>query len=80
MVCYFIVYVLQYVERKGVALKREHFSFSPRAIVGEFLYPVPPDGRLIKLAEDDVYNRIEELRAQNPGGLYRAEKMRERRR
>ncbi|XP_045457539.1 bromodomain adjacent to zinc finger domain protein 2B-like [Melitaea cinxia] len=45
------------------ALSRDNFSFSARALLGDFLQPAPDGSEPLLLAEADVTRRLEEARA-----------------
>lgn len=54
------------MEKNPSKLLRENFSFSARAIVGTFLQPAPPpyanDGEYIRMTDEDVAKRLEDLK------------------
>ncbi|XP_061392487.1 uncharacterized protein LOC133327957 [Musca vetustissima] len=58
--------VFSYLEKNPSKLLRENFSFSARAIVGTFLQPAPPpyanDGEYIRMTDEDVAKRLEDLK------------------
>ncbi|XP_075169426.1 bromodomain adjacent to zinc finger domain 2B toutatis isoform X2 [Haematobia irritans] len=58
--------VFAHLEKNPSKLLRENFSFSARAIVGTFLQPAPPpyanDGEYIRMTDEDVAKRLEDLK------------------
>lgn len=60
--------VTQYLEyQKATDLTKENFTFSCRVILGDYLQAMPPefggDGEFIRMSEEDVSKRLEELKA-----------------
>ncbi|KAF5304691.1 hypothetical protein FQA39_LY09468 [Lamprigera yunnana] len=61
--------ITQYLDyQESADLTKEHFTFSSRVILGDYLQPVPsgvvPEGgEFIRLTEDDVNRRLEELKS-----------------
>ncbi|CAH0551752.1 unnamed protein product [Brassicogethes aeneus] len=60
--------VTQYLEyQKNMDLTRDNFTFSCRVVLGDYWQPVPPEmsadgSEFIRLTEDDVTRRLEELK------------------
>ncbi|XP_059224803.1 bromodomain adjacent to zinc finger domain protein 2B isoform X2 [Stomoxys calcitrans] len=58
--------VFAHLDKNPSKLLRENFSFSARAIVGTFLQPAPPpyanDGEYIRMTDEDVAKRLEDLK------------------
>nr|CAD7429548.1 unnamed protein product [Timema monikensis] len=55
--------VLRFLEKNNISdLTRENFSFSPKILVGDFLQPTGGD-EPVRLSEEQVVRRLEELRA-----------------
>lgn len=65
MFIYFRFY-LQVLEQTPSKFTRDNFSFSAKAILGQFLQPAPApyatDGEYIRMTDVDVAKRLEELR------------------
>ncbi|XP_044739668.1 uncharacterized protein LOC123301018 isoform X4 [Chrysoperla carnea] len=60
--------IIQYLESNNVTeLTRDNFTFSTRPIIGDFLQPAPSelanDGEFIRMSDEDVAKRLEDLRA-----------------
>ncbi|CAH1162999.1 unnamed protein product [Phaedon cochleariae] len=61
--------VTQYLDyQKTSDLTKDHFTFSCRCIIGDYLQPVPPEmqaegGEFVHLSEEDVIRRLEELKS-----------------
>ncbi|XP_072019979.1 LOW QUALITY PROTEIN: bromodomain adjacent to zinc finger domain protein 2B-like [Amphiura filiformis] len=61
--------VMRYIERRGITtVAREHFSFSAKIRVGEFLNPKPGENGIVfeKLSEEELQNRIDILCNRKP--------------
>ena len=63
---------LQYLEKKGVkSLHREHFSFSTKVFIGDFLKPTGMrdstngEEKYARLTEKEMYEDIDKLRREN---------------
>lgn len=55
--------VVRFLEKKNITeLSRDNFSFSCRVLVGEFLQPVPGTEEMVQLTEDQVAQKLQELR------------------
>ena len=63
--------VLQYLEKKGIKnLQREHFSFSTKVFIGDFLKPTGKmsengEEKYARLTEKEMYDDIDKLRREN---------------
>ena len=62
---------MQYLEKKGIKnLQREHFSFSTKVFIGDFLKPTGMSSengeeKYARLTEKEMYEDIEKLRREN---------------
>ena len=61
----------QYLEKKGIKnLQREHFSFSTKVFIGDFLKPTGRclengDEKYVRLSEKEMFDDIDKLRREN---------------
>lgn len=66
--CSFFYFLInsQVLDQTGSKYTRDHFSFSAKVILGQFLQPAPApyatDGEYIRMTDIDVAKRLEELR------------------
>lgn len=63
-------FALQYLEKNGITdLSREHFSFSTKVFIGEFLKPTGMmengEEKYVRLTEDEMIAEVDKIRAEN---------------
>ena len=62
---------MQYIEKNGIKkLQREHFSFSTKVFIGDFLKPTGKmsengEEKYARLTEKEMYDDIDKLRREN---------------
>ena len=68
----FCWFYFQYLEKKGIKdLQREHFSFSTKVFIGDFLKPTGQrcnengDEKYVRLSEKEMFEDIDKLRREN---------------
>ena len=65
------LFFFQYLEKKGIKnLQREHFSFSTKVFIGDFLKPTGRclehgDEKYVRLSEKEMFDDIDKLRREN---------------